>query len=131
MVDKVKSNLQKRLEHEGWRFLTNTDLETLREPIGTFGLNDSPKPEPLTVHSDTKISPRFTKKPREGVEDLAKKYFRKRSDGELRGEYLRQGFEDVLVSDAYDINAHPLLDLRAIYVKGQVEETGVKIGGFA
>lgn len=72
----VKSDLQKKLEAEGWEFFTNHRVKS------KFG----------------------------GKLALS-------TDHELKDWYLKLGFKEVFVTDAYNIRAELILEARAVYVK--------------
>ncbi|MBI4146315.1 hypothetical protein HY489_03180 [Candidatus Woesearchaeota archaeon] len=41
------------------------------------------------------------------------------SDEELGAKYLHRGFPEVRIEDAYDVNGKPVINLRAVYVRGE------------
>lgn len=92
-MEKVKSELQKGLEAEGWEFLTNED--TSREYVygddGRFN-----QTYPIRPKSDTQIP---------------------KSDTQIRQEYLGRNFKEVRIENSYDIEGNPISQFRAIYVK--------------
>ena len=92
-MEKVKSELQKGLEAEGWEFLTNED--TSREYVygddGRFN-----QTYPIRPKSDTQIP---------------------KSDTQIRQEYLGRNFKEVRIENSYDIGGNPAPQFRAIYVK--------------
>ncbi len=92
-------NLRKQLEAEGWEWITNIepDIKTIQVERDPFFLG---RPEKVTV--DVRVP--------------------KRTDEELRQEYLDMGFVDVRIEDAYgapgtELERIHFPELRAVYVK--------------
>ena len=96
MVNKMEMtqqpNLQKRLEQDGWTFLTNMGLNedyiTQPDPTGKG------YPRQVTIN-------RFIPK----------------TDADIRSEFSGMGFKDILIQDAYNIHDEFIDNMRAVYVK--------------
>ena len=106
-MEKVKSELQKGLEAEGWEFLTNED--TSREYVygddGRFN-----QTYPIRPKSDTQIPKSDTQIPKSDTQIP-------KSDTQIRQEYLGRNFKEVRIENSYDIEGNPISQFRAIYVK--------------
>lgn len=88
-MEEVKSKLQVGLESRGWKFLTNDN------PDFDLDIGD-------ILYGDMELVPRLNPK----------------SDEELRNEYLMsKNFNQVMITDAYDIHGNLLSYLRGVYVK--------------
>ena len=87
----IKSDLQTRLEAQGWKFYSNVSPREadVTIPEGDAGFEfklEMRLPKPLT-------------------------------DGEIALQLKERGFKEVMIADAYDIHGNPIEYMRAIYVK--------------
>lgn len=106
MTEKIKSNLQKRLEAQGWTHLTNEcpATEVKYVPVSSPRVFTGPKGVLMYAFE-------------EFFESRAQNRGRPLTDEELRREFLNRDFKEVCIADAYDIEGKPVPKLRAIYVK--------------
>lgn len=82
-----KSELQEKLETEGWEWLSNVSIEIDSMTSGYAWNDNKSRTEPKT---DDQLQTEFK---------------------------LRNGFKDVMIADAYDANGKPVPGYRAVYVK--------------
>ncbi len=105
-IELKKSDLQTRLEAEGWKFLFNTDPR-LNYDTGT------------TMH---RMEDGFTM----SVNNFPAERYTPRSNEQIRERFLKSGFPEVRIEDAYDCDGNPLKGMRAVYVRGKGKEIKLK-----
>ncbi|MBI2084237.1 MAG: hypothetical protein HYT70_01305 [Candidatus Aenigmarchaeota archaeon] len=93
MPQEVRSELQLQLESRGYEFLTNVN------PMIETGIPQRADPKTGMLYFDR----------------VLRMY--PATDTEIANRYSH--FENILVTDAYDIHGNPIPDFRAVYVRRQ------------